>query len=163
MPQTPTRPARPTTPLRLWPATPHSVHTARHALLAELRAWGLGELADAGGLVLSELFTNAVQHGTRAPGRQVGTRFLRADDRTLRLEVHDGGRELLKRRVPRGAGGGGLWDERGRGLGLVEAVTGGRWGIAARDGLGGGVGTCVWAELGTGVLIEDGTSEREFR
>ncbi|WP_069461922.1 ATP-binding protein, partial [Actinacidiphila rubida] len=74
-------------PVTLWPATPHSVHRARHTLLAALDAWELGGLADSAALVLSELMTNAVRHG-HVSGRGIGTRFVR-QVHGLRIEVHD--------------------------------------------------------------------------
>lgn len=128
--------ADPAEPVRIWPPTALTVHRARHALADTLGEWKMDELGDAAALVLSELLTNAVQHG-RVPGRDIGTRFLRLPDGGLRIEVHD----------PRSAGPAPRtateWDEHGRGLALVEALTAGRWGTATREG----PGKLVWADL----------------
>lgn len=121
--------------LTLWPATPHSVHRARHALLDALTAWELGGLGDSAALVLSELMTNAVRHG-RVSGRGIGTRFVRQAD-GLRIEVHDCGDGKPELQSPAGD------SEHGRGLALVDALTGSRWGVVARPG----PGKVVWAEL----------------
>ncbi|MBD0739591.1 hypothetical protein BGM09_09055 [Streptomyces sp. CBMA29] len=99
----------------------------------------MDELGDAAALVLSELLTNAMQHG-RVPGRKIGTRFLRLADGGLRIEVHDARSEAPS---PREAT---AWDEHGRGLALVEALTEGCWGTATREG----PGKLVWAELSWG-------------
>ncbi|WP_245796048.1 ATP-binding protein [Actinacidiphila alni] len=123
-------------PVKLWPPTAWTVHRARHALVDVLDEWELDELGDVAQLVLSELLTNAVRHG-RVPGRDIGTRFLRLAEGGLRIEVHDP-REAGP--APRTAG---AWDEDGRGLALVEALTAGRWGTATREG----PGKLVWADL----------------
>ncbi|MFI1097060.1 ATP-binding protein [Streptomyces sp. NPDC020917] len=125
----------PSLPVTLWPATPHSVHRARHALLDALDAWELGGLGDSAALVLSELMTNAVRHG-RVPGRGIGTRFVRQGN-GLRIEVHDCGDAKPELQSPADD------SEHGRGLALVEAITGSRWGVVARSG----PGKVVWAEL----------------
>jgi hypothetical protein len=122
--------------LRIWPPTALTVHRARHALADALGEWKMDELGDAAALVLSELLTNAVQHG-RVAGRDVGTRFRRLPDGGLRIEVHDARSETP---APRAAA---AWDEHGRGLALVEALTAGRWGTATREG----PGKLVWADL----------------
>jgi len=44
-------------PQQLWPSTPTAVHDARHELLKRLAEWGLPELGDQAGLVLSEQAT----------------------------------------------------------------------------------------------------------
>jgi len=125
----------PSLPVTLWPATPHSVHRARHALLDALEAWELGGLGDSAALVLSELMTNAVRHG-RVPGRGIGTRFVRQGS-CLRIEVHDSGDAKPELQSPADD------SEHGRGLALVDAITGSRWGVVARPG----PGKVVWAEL----------------
>lgn len=122
-------------PVALWPATPHSVRRARHALLDTLDAWELGGLADGAALVLSELMTNAVRHG-RVPGRGIGTRFVRLAG-GVRIEVHDCTDAQPELQVAADD------SEHGRGLALVDAVTEGRWGVSARPG----PGKVVWAEL----------------
>src|ERR1700712_3261566 len=100
-------PRRYTPPQRLWPATPAGVHRARHALTATLAEWGMSELADDAGLVLSELMTNAQKHG-RVPDRETGTSFLRTDEGVI-LEVHDARTERRPVRLDAGDS-----DEQGR-------------------------------------------------
>jgi len=87
-------------------------------------------------LLLTELVTNAVRHGDIAPPDEIDVRAELSGD-TVRIEVHDPGRNgPVEPRAP-GARGGGY------GLFLVEKLTQ-RWGVE-RDG-----GTTVWAELAAG-------------
>ncbi|MFI6645817.1 ATP-binding protein [Streptomyces sp. NPDC050504] len=85
-------------------------------------------------LCVSELATNAIQHGV-----PVGRGFLlrvRCGSETLRVEVHDGGGGVPRTRVPEG--------ESGRGLVLVEALAD-KWGVGEREA---GPGKVVWCEFG---------------
>lgn len=118
----------------MWPATARTVPRARRKLVDALDGWGLNHLVGTASLVLSELVTNAVTH-THVPGRLVQTRFVRTD-RGVRLEVHDASNALpIKQRASDDA-------EDGRGLALVEALTGPEcWGYGSRKG----VGKLVWA------------------
>jgi serine/threonine-protein kinase RsbW len=134
--------------LKLWPATPRSVHRARHDLLAVLATWEMSELADTAGLVLAELMTNATQHG-RVPDREIGTWFGRVPD-GIRIEVHDAKDTAPRLRTAAPD------DERGRGLALVDALTGGRWGVTRRKG----PGKSVWAELTSGAAPDEPTRLR---
>ncbi|MFI0721662.1 ATP-binding protein [Streptomyces sp. NPDC021224] len=120
-----------------WPRTPRSVGRARRELTGVLDEWGLSELTETAGLVLSELLTNAVVH-TRIAGRGVQTRYARTAD-GVRIEVHDA--DADRRPEPRAAT---TDDERGRGLALVAALTGpDGWGVTDRNG----VGKLVWATV----------------
>ncbi|MFH8221438.1 ATP-binding protein [Streptomyces sp. NPDC018057] len=121
-----------------WSRTARSVGSARRALRRELEGWGLENLGDAAELVLSELVTNAVRHARSPQGRLVETRYERVGH-AVRIEVHDA---CGTRPVPCAAS---VEDEQGRGLSLVDVLTGGRWGVRAR----GGVGKAVWALIGT--------------
>jgi DNA-binding XRE family transcriptional regulator len=126
---------RPGLVVRRWPNAPECVGSARRILRLYLTRWGMGTLVDTAELVLSELFGNAVQH---APGHEdslIETRFERLTDGSLRIEVHDSGENKPERRDASPDA------EAGRGLALVEALTGGRWGAADRLG----IGKCVWA------------------
>ncbi|MEU6232323.1 ATP-binding protein [Kitasatospora sp. NPDC047058] len=92
--------------------------------------------ADTGLLLVSELVTNAITHGTPP-----GNRVLLVLDLTLvrlRIEVHDAraDREPVLRTA-------GAEDECGRGLILVKSLAS-RWGCCPRVG----VGKIVWAEIG---------------
>ncbi|MFC4035186.1 ATP-binding protein [Streptomyces polygonati] len=128
-------PPRPyTPPQRLWPATPRGVNEARHALAEKLTEWSLPELADSASLVLAELMTNAQKHGW-VDGRSIGVSVSRIDTGVL-IEVHDARGEHLPRLVAAS-----LTDVGGRGLAIVDAVTGQRWGVMEREG----PGKVVWA------------------
>ncbi|MCZ4126048.1 ATP-binding protein [Streptomyces sp. H39-S7] len=136
-----------------WPSSPCSVGHARHMLEDVLTVWGLPELTEPAVLVISELMTNAVVHG-RVPGRRVETRVIRLAD-GVRIEVHDAN---AKRPEMRQASED---DERGRGLALVQELTGGCWGVNTRQG----VGKRVWAQLAadaghpadSGITLEAGS------
>lgn len=120
-----------------WPRSPRTVGRARRELAGVLDEWGLEELNATACLVLSELLTNAVVHA-RVPGRGVRTCYTRMAD-GLRIEVHDADpdrRPALRTATTE--------DERGRGLALVEALTGpGGWGVSDRKG----IGKLTWATL----------------
>jgi histidine kinase-like protein len=107
-----------------------------------LAEWGLGGLADTAELVVSELVANAVRHARTPPGREIETRYELLPGGAVRIEVHDAGDAWPQVQQP------GPEAESGRGLALADAVTGGRWGVAPRVG----VGKYVWAL----VAAEDG-------
>lgn len=121
--------------LRL-PRHPRSVARAREALLGLMSAPGdlPGDLGDTAALLLSELVTNALRHGS-PPGREIVVTVRRADG-LLRLEVEDAGDSLPRPRTPD------LIDECGRGLALVAALAD-DWGVAPRQG----PGKRVWVTL----------------
>jgi anti-sigma regulatory factor (Ser/Thr protein kinase) len=85
---------------------------ARKASVAILAAWDYTDQAwcDSAALVISELVTNAVQHG----GGSV-VLDLEAHGKQVTLSVADGSSVIPRRREPDGRGG--------RGLMLVEALT----------------------------------------
>jgi anti-sigma regulatory factor (Ser/Thr protein kinase) len=113
-----------TVTLRL-PRHPRSVSRAREALHANI---GLpGEPGETAALLLSELVTNALRHGS-PPGREIAV-TLRCAEGLLRLEVEDAGEAL-----PRFCGAA-LDDECGRGLALVAALAD-DWGVGPRQGPG---------------------------
>jgi serine/threonine-protein kinase RsbW len=121
-----------------WPQAASSVGEARRLLRAALIRWGLPELADESVLVLSELLSNAVEH-SRNPDRTVRTRFSRLPGGGgVRIEVGDadGARLPRVRATSDGA------DLRGRGLLLVAACTGQRWGVDVAGGA-----KTVWGEV----------------
>jgi anti-sigma regulatory factor (Ser/Thr protein kinase) len=131
----------------LWPSTPRGVHRARHALTATLTQWGIPELTDQAGLVLSELMTNAHKHGFVAT-RSIGTSFIQLDA-AVRLEVHDTRPDahptLLKATDS---------DETGRGLAIVDAITNHQWGVTLRQG----PGKVVWAIVTGAMPVRNGRS-----
>lgn len=89
---------------------------------------------DAAELIVSELLTNAVDHGD---GVRMGLLVAEADDRH-RIEVSDGGGAG---RTPKVQVDVGPDSERGRGLLLVATIAD-EWGVQVRA-----EGTTVWAEL----------------
>jgi len=118
------------------PAAPAAATTARCELTRRLSARVPGKALEDVRLLLTELVTNALRHSAVAPGDEIGVRAEVADG-TVRIEVHDPGRDGdVERRAP-GARGGGY------GLFLVDRLTN-RWGVERRDG------TTVWAELPSG-------------
>jgi two-component sensor histidine kinase len=109
---------------------------ARNAVIRALFRWGLGDLADLGTLILSELVTNAVCHGAGP----VSIRILHNDD-YLYMEVHDDG---PGRPVWRQAG---AEAESGRGLVLIKdliELNGGSLGVV-QDAEGNG--KTVWVSV----------------
>ncbi|MER7708473.1 ATP-binding protein [Kitasatospora sp. NPDC097605] len=111
-------------------------------LLAEVV--GGERFIDAGLLLVSELVTNAVVHGSPRDNRVLLA--LSADSARLRIEVHDarGDRAPVLRDAGRDAGGDvGEDDESGRGLLLVKSLSE-KWGCCPRSG----VGKIVWCEIG---------------
>jgi serine/threonine-protein kinase RsbW len=120
------------------PAHGSSVADARRRLQARLFEWGVGdELNDDAGLVLSELFTNAVRY-TRSG--TVTCEYEIDADGLVRIEVADeGGADGEP--LPRVADAD---EECGRGLLLVAALSR-AWGVRTVEK---GDGRVVWAELG---------------
>ena len=118
------------------PASPSSATTARSEVTSQLAArLTSGALEDVR-LLLTELITNALRHSNMAADDEIGV-TAELTDGTVRLEVHDPGRDgPVEMRKP-GARGGGY------GLFLVERLTS-SWGVERLDG------TTVWAELSAG-------------
>ncbi|WP_079125622.1 ATP-binding protein [Streptomyces lushanensis] len=114
------------------PSHPRSVGRAREALHAHFDL--PEEPGETAALLLSELVTNALRHGS-PPGREIAV-TLRRGDGLLRVEVEDAGDLLPRPRDP------GPDDECGRGLALVAALAD-DWGVAPR----GGPGKRVWLTL----------------
>jgi len=120
----------------LLPFTAASVSEARQNLVSDLIEAGIrgSALTDAA-LVVSELLSNALQHGQPLPGGAVRAAW-DLDDRTLRVSVSDGGgssRPHLGQPTPTTTGG--------RGLRIV-ALLSRQWGASC-----GHDGTTVWAEV----------------
>lgn len=112
----------------------HSARHLRRILRLYLKGWGLMAVADAAELAFTELIANVVRH---VPGRRCQTFIFRLPGGVgVRVEVADGCPE-----VPRVVEGGVL-DEGGRGLVLVDAVTD-KWGVEVRRD---GGGKTVWFE-----------------
>ncbi len=109
---------------------PAEVSHARHMLAEELVRWGFTE-DDVAVLLVSELVTNALVHGTPP----VALHARRTSD-GLRVEVYDraAATQPVVRDTPLDVPG-------GQGLRLVEALAS-RWGWTPADG-----GKSVWFEL----------------
>ncbi|MEN3583901.1 ATP-binding protein [Streptomyces sp. ZYX-F-203] len=112
-----------------------SVPSARRRVARLVVDWGAPELAGDIALVVSELMTNALLHGTPS-GRLVRVHLSLRDGGVLRLEVGDPRGKRLPRPRPPGEDSGRF----GRGLLLVGALTD-RWGWEPRT-----VGKVVYAE-----------------
>ena len=118
------------------PALPSSVSRARDHVCRQLRSWGFPEdLGHTAQLVISEFFTNAVQH-TQSSSIMCS---LRLGERQLRIEVLDEG-ATGEGPCPREAAPDAV---DGRGLQLVGALAD-AWGVASA---GHRAGRMVWAEL----------------
>lgn len=133
------------------PWEPTAPRTARQLLVEALGSgreavWGGEQRTDDAALVLSELVTNAIRHGSAPLHLR-----LEVAGRLLRMEVTDG--EPTRVPVARGAA---LDDTGGRGIALVTALVD-RWGWARRAD-----GKVVWAEFadhaGAGTGTVDGGS-----
>lgn len=122
--------------VRRWTYEARCVSEARHDLHRVLSAWGLDDLADRAELVLSELLTNALRHTVPPPDREVETRYELLPT-GVRIEVHDADATRPTVHSPS------TDEETGRGLALVDALTGARWGVSDRNG----VGKLMWAVL----------------
>ncbi|MFI1359548.1 ATP-binding protein [Streptomyces sp. NPDC020898] len=113
-----------------------SVPLARTRVARLVAEWGHPALAGDAALVVSELMTNALLHGS-IQGRLIRVR-LTATVAALRVEVSDPRAERVP--CPREVTD---EDQFGRGLLLVGALAE-QWGVGPRDG----VGKTVWAEWG---------------
>lgn len=108
---------------------PVEVSQARHLLARELMRWGVAE-DDVAVLLVSELVTNALMHGTPPVELRV-----RRTAHGLRVEVRDNApQQPIIQDTPLDVPG-------GQGLRLVDALAS-RWGWAAA-----GDGKAVWFEL----------------
>jgi serine/threonine-protein kinase RsbW len=117
------------------PALTSSVAAARRRVRETLGLWGLASVRDDAGLVVSELFTNAVVH---TDSDRV-TCTLWTAGRLLHMEVTDEGRTRTTPMVRPPTS----YLENGRGLMLVKELTD-EWGVRLSEQ---DRGRTVWAEL----------------
>ncbi|MGW2938018.1 SpoIIE family protein phosphatase [Streptomyces sp. NPDC001156] len=110
------------------PADPAVVSHARALAIRQLNQWGLEQLAESTELIVSELVTNAIRHGTGI----IGLRLIRHD--VLTCEVSDTSSSYPRLRHPR------TTDENGRGLLLVSKLSR-RWGTRYTPD-----GKLIWAD-----------------
>lgn len=114
---------------------------ARGHVRATLIEWGLGELAETAELIASEMTANAVNASApvQAADDVLVIRIcLLTDGAVLTIECWDQAPGVP---VPRTAAG---LAETGRGLAVIDSLTGGAWGCQPAIGQ---VGKCVWADL----------------
>lgn len=125
-------------PLMLSPL-PTAPSCAREVSRLQLAEWGMSVLCEVADVIVTELVTNAVQ-ASRCQGgpAQLGFRMSVSGPR-VRIEVWDTapGQPRLRTDVA-------ALDESGRGLQLVDELSGGRWGSRGCPA----DGKVVWAEIG---------------
>ena len=123
----------------LLPFTASSVSVARRNLVSDLIEAGVcGPVVTDTALVISELFSNALQHGKPLAGEEIRVAW-NLDADSIRVAVSDGGgptRPELGEPTPTTTGG--------RGLRIVARLSR-RWGTSS-----GHEGTTVWAEVQVG-------------
>jgi anti-sigma regulatory factor (Ser/Thr protein kinase) len=128
-----------TTPLL--PALPTVPGLARDHVKVTLAEWGLGGVADAAELIADEMTANAVNASAlvqAAVGLLVIRLCLVTNGETLTIECWDQAPGVpVLRPAPRLA-------ETGRGLAIIDALSGGAWGSQPAIGQ---VGKCVWATI----------------
>ncbi|MFE5110507.1 ATP-binding protein [Streptomyces sp. NPDC056663] len=111
------------------PNDPATVRSARSLTAHQLTQWGLDRLVTSTVLIVSELVTNAIRHGTGP----IRLRLIR--HRALSCEVSDTGKGLPHLRHAR------TTDENGRGLFIVNRLSHRQGTRSTPDG-----GKIVWAE-----------------
>jgi anti-sigma regulatory factor (Ser/Thr protein kinase) len=116
----------------LMPCQPESVRQARAFVSSVLETWGIGDLADDGEIVVSELLTNTLDHTTCPMAKVVIERSL---GDVVRIEVVDNSHARPRLQEDDAAA------ESGRGLFLVDALSW-RWGCDEHAW-----GKSTWAEL----------------
>ena len=118
------------------PANASSATTARTEVTRRLAERITSGALDDVRLLLTELITNSLRHGGVTADDKIGVKA-QLTDGTVRIEVHDPGRDGPPEvRAPGPRGG-------GYGLFLVDRLTN-QWGVDRQDG------TTVWAELSAG-------------
>ncbi|WNI14624.1 ATP-binding protein [Actinacidiphila sp. ITFR-21] len=113
---------------------------ARGFVVGVLAGWGLSGLADDVRLVVGELVTNALMHAASPAYAGIRVWVLRVAG-GVRVEVHDANADKPE------------WHEFGRGPVVVDALTGGNWGVHTPRS-----GKSVWA-----VLSGDASEVRQQR
>lgn len=113
------------------PAAPESAGAARGRVRAALLASGLRDLADDAELIVSEFVTNAVLHA-RSPARVT---LITAGGALMIITADSSQEPPAMSTAQKGA-------ESGRGLVIVDAITGGQWGWSMSS-----AGKSVWASL----------------
>jgi anti-sigma regulatory factor (Ser/Thr protein kinase) len=125
-------------------ALPTAPGLARGHTRATLAGWGLGELAETAELIASEMTANAVNASVpvQAAGPVLVIRLcLVTDGDVLTIECWDQAPGVPVLREAPG------FAETGRGLAIIDTLTGGAWGCRPAIGR---AGKCVWAEISVG-------------
>ncbi|MEP7025518.1 MAG: ATP-binding protein [Actinomycetota bacterium] len=118
----------------LLPCQPASVAVARRRITTEMRSVGVQDDAiDDAALVITELLTNAIRHGSPLPGRWLQVSW-DMDVESVEIAVSDGGSGTRPRATRPSLSALG-----GRGLEIVETLSD-HWGVRPP-------GTTVWAVL----------------
>lgn len=123
----------PTPTQRFFDSVPESVRQARDFATRTLATWGLAARADDIRHCVSELATNAMEHGT-VPGHGF-TVTMAADDGIVRVEVHDSSNRQPHPRHPT------VSDISGRGLQIIDELSDG-WGVEDREP----TGKVIWSQ-----------------
>jgi anti-sigma regulatory factor (Ser/Thr protein kinase) len=139
-------------------ALPTAPSAARAHVRATLATWRMSGLADVLELVVSELVANGVVASTEGDGTP---RYMEGRMPVIRLCLLTDGVRLVAEVWDQAPGvpvrlSARRDDESGRGLDLVDMITGSRWGWhPARSGQG----KCVWAELAAPAVTNDGVGQ----
>ena len=139
-------------------ALPTAPSAARAHVRATLATWRMSGLADVLELVVSELVANSVVASTESDGTP---RYMEGRMPVIRLCLLTDGVRLVAEIWDQAPGipvrlSAGSDDESGRGLDLVDIITGSRWGWhPARSGRG----KRVWAEFAVPAVTNDGVSQ----
>jgi hypothetical protein len=140
-------------------ALPTAPSAARAHVRATLATWRMSCLIDALELVVSELVANGVNASADGDGTP---RHMEGRMPVIRLCLLTDGARLVAEVWDQAPGApvrlsAGRDDESGRGLDLVDTITGSRWGWhPARSGRG----KCVWAEFAVPAVTNDGVSQQ---
>jgi len=139
-------------------ALPTAPSAARAHVRVTLATWRMSGLAEALELVVSELVANGVNASAYGDG---APRYMQGRMPVIRLCLLTDGARLVAEVWDQAPGGpvclsAGRDDESGRGLNLVDMITGSRWGWhPARPG----PGKCVWAEFAVPVVTDDAVGQ----
>jgi anti-sigma regulatory factor (Ser/Thr protein kinase) len=128
----------------LLPSQPASVAVARRRITTEMRSVGITDDAiDDAALVITELVTNAIRHGSPLPGRWLQVTW-DLDAGTVEIAVSDGGGSQTRPQATRPS----LSALGGRGLEIVDTLSD-EWGVRPP-------GTTVWAIIAAPCMHSNG-------
>jgi hypothetical protein len=139
-------------------ALPTAPSAARAYVRATLATWRMSGLADALELVVSELVANGVNASADGDGTP---RYIEGRMPVIRLCLLTDGARLAAEVWDEAPGvpvrlSAGRDDESGRGLNIVDTITGSRWGWHPATS---GPGKCVWAEFAVPAVTGDAVSQ----